>query len=80
MLQVLDFLSEKSRGFILTMGGAGVGVSPEILGDEKWILSIGLEPLQKIVLILTGIVATLTIVSYIYRFYKWCKTRNKKES
>lgn len=75
--QVLDFLSDRARGFMLTMTGAGAGTLPEFLGADT-LVSISLEPLQKIVLLLTGIVAILTITSYGYKFYKWCRTNLKK--
>lgn len=78
MLQVLDFLSDKARGFMLTIGGAAGGISPSFLGDDSLVI-ISLEPLQKLVLLLTGIVATLTIISYVYKFYKWYEQCNRKD-
>lgn len=77
MLQVLDFLSERARGFVLTMAGAGTGTSlPKELSSDG-LIGISLEPLQKIVLILTGIVAVMTIISYGYKFYKFCSKKKK---
>ena len=78
MLQVLDFLSERARGFILTMTGAGIGLSPEIIQTSAAITNT-LLPLQRTVLVLSAAVAILTIISYGYKFYKFCKSNFKKK-
>ena len=83
MLQVLDFLTEKARGFILTMTGTGVGVLPEVLPEPTNNLSSGLAamlyPYQKAAIILSIIVAAMTIISYSYKFYMWCRNRPRKK-
>ena len=77
-MQVLDFLSERARGFMLTMTGAGGGLTLKAIETTEKV-SRSLEPLQRAVLLLTGIVAALTIISYGYKFYKWCKmARNER--
>ena len=75
MFEVLDFLGNKARGFILTLTGTGVGLSPDVIQDQA--ARTALEPLQTAVLLLTGIVAIMTITSYGYKFYKWCKLLRK---
>lgn len=77
MQQVLDFLSDRARGFMLAMGGTGVGLSPEIIQDE--VVRNSLQPLQHTVLILTMVVGIMTAISYIYRFYKFCKEHVKRK-
>ena len=77
MMQVLDFLSERARGFMLTMvTGAGAGLT-EVVGEITE-TSPTLDPLQKSAVILTCVVAGMTIISYGYKFYNWCKQLRKK--
>lgn len=79
MMQVLDFLSDRARGFILTMTGAGGGLTLNALETTEK-LSKSLEPLQRAVLFLTGMVAVLTIISYGYKFYKFCKKAHNERT
>jgi len=72
IVDVLNFFSEKARGFILTLTGTGAGTLPELVLKEKEIAL--LYDLQVLALVLTGIVAILTIISYGYKFYKFMKS------
>lgn len=81
MLDLLTLLSERARGLILTFIGTGVGVGPEVVSNKFLQLGVtqtSLLPLQKVVLVLTGIVALLTIISYLYKFVMWAKKILKK--
>ena len=81
MLELFNLLSERARGFIITIttgaGAIGTKKAQEVVDS-----AINLEPLQRIALIVTIIVGALTIISYGYKFYKFCraeflKKRNK---
>ena len=77
--QVLDFFAEKARGLILTVTGAGVGNAAGVL--ERNIPSppeaVSLDELQRWVFIASLVVAILTTISYLYKFYQLCKNRMK---
>lgn len=76
--QILDFFGEKARGFILTCATAITGkVSGELEGlfDGSYYVE-DLQELQKWVFIASLVVAILTTISYLYKFYQWIK-KNK---
>lgn len=75
--KTLDFLSEKARGLILTVSGTGVGTVAGAINEN---VSVPLQPtdlhtLQVWVYVASLIVAGLTTISYLYKFYKWCKSK-----
>ncbi len=75
MEKVLDFFGS-AKGWVLTLMGAGSGLAPEVL-DEPIKQSVALHPIQIIVLYLTAVVTAMTIISYIYKFIKWCRNNYK---
>ena len=78
--QTLDFFAEKARGLLLTLGGTGIGSAAKALNDNNIIPAEvnTLDELQKWVFIASIGVATLTTISYLYKFYQWCKNKTKK--
>ena len=78
--QTLDFFAEKARGLLLTLGGTGIGSAAKALGDNNIIPTEvnTLDDLQRWVFIASLVVATLTTISYLYKFYQWCKTKVDK--
>ena len=78
MIQVLNFLSERARGFILTVTSTGIGTLPDALHAKEEIAST-LAPIQVVVYTLSAIVAVLTIISYGYKFYTFCKNNFRKK-
>lgn len=71
MLQVLNSLSTDARGLILTMMTGASAVATEAV--ESVIQTPHIQLLQEVALISTIAVASMTIISYLYRFYKWIK-------
>lgn len=78
--QTLNFFAEKARGLLLTLGGTGVGSAAKALGNNSIIPADvnTLDTLQRWVFIASLVVATLTTISYLYKFYQWCKSKYKK--
>lgn len=75
--KTLDFLSEKARGLILTVSGTGVGTVAGAINDNApaSLQYTDLRTLQVWVYVASLIVAGLTIISYLYKFYRWCKSK-----
>lgn len=73
VISIFNFFSEKARGLLMTLVGAGVSEATPVIMER----SATLDELQKWVSIGTLVVIALTIISYGYKFYKWCKNRNK---
>ena len=78
LILVLDFLSERARGLIITLTGSGLSTLPEFIdtSSESATTIITLEQIQILAYAATFIVAILTIISYGYKFYQWCKNRS----
>ena len=79
--QTLDFFAEKARGLLLTLGGTGLGSAAKALGDSSIIPPEvnTLDDLQRWVFIASLVVASLTTISYLYKFYQWCKNKIRKK-
>ena len=78
MVELLNFLSEKARGLLLTVAGTGVGkvataIEPLVPKDASV-----LEKLQILSYAGAITVAALTTISYLYKFYIWCYPRIKQ--
>lgn len=73
--KTLDFLSEKARGLILTATGTGVGTAAGAINEKvaSPLQYADLHILQVWVYVASLVVAGLTIISYLYKFYRWCK-------
>lgn len=75
MDKVLNFFGSY-RGLVLTLVGAkSGGLGADLL--NKAAQTQRLEPVQILVLYLTAIVTAMTIISYLYKFIKWCKNSYK---
>lgn len=88
--KTFEFLSEKARGLLLTLGGTGVGSLPEVLEKIPNVVPqdelMALQNIQIWAYRASFIVALLTIVSYGYKFilfiqkqYKSYKSKRKKK-
>jgi len=78
LIHITEFLGEKARGLLLTLGGFGIGSAPEIVSKGVQVsMPDDLKQLQMWVFIGTLVVAGLTTISYLYKFYKWL-SNNKK--
>ena len=79
--QTLDFFAEKARGLLLTLVGTGLGSAAKALGDSNIIPTEvnTLDDLQRWVFIASLVVASLTTISYLYKFYQWCKSKFRKK-
>lgn len=78
LINLFEFLSEKARGFLLTIAGTGVGTLPEVVQNVQE-SSVALETIQTLTYKASFIVALLTIISYGYKFFLFCKRNFKRK-
>jgi hypothetical protein len=74
LINTMNFLAERARGLILSLTGASVGTTAEVVSK-----SAELTPFEKWAYVTTTIVAILTIISYGYKFYVFVKENRKKK-
>lgn len=78
MKDMFEFLSNKARGLVISLAGAGIGSIPEVVGnvDNN---TLTLETLQAWAFTASIVVAVLTIISYMYKFVCFLKKTFKKK-
>lgn len=79
MVEMLNFLSEKARGLLLTVAGTGAGKAATFVETIVPKDTTILEKLQILSYAGAITVAALTTISYLYKFYLWIypKIRDK---
>lgn len=81
LTRTFEFLSEKARGLLLTLGGTGVGTLPEVIQKTSNVVTenelTALQDIQLWAYRASFIVALLTIISYGYKFILFIQTQCK---
>jgi len=81
LIDTFEFLSEKARGLLITLGGTGIGTLPEVVEKSSNVVNqdaiTTLQSMQLLAYIASFIVAVLTIISYSYKFVLFVRKHYK---